>query len=243
MTLWDATSGLCTEAGQELASPGCSICNSATFLPLHSLCSPCLLLTWLLSLGSKVSPFQCLHSQGSKAPEVPPCSTCSCVCYMWAWTRLGAQQVLQGMNLTQGWGSSNTSLCPTKLNPQHLPGCQEERESWYPMITPNQPPPREFRAVTKQRGEDGGQNKSSPGLAMEFGGKITLFYPLACEKHWRGTTCAQSQPGPGAQPCSHVGREQEVVPTLTHRMDTHKKNGNCECGKGFPETAEKPRPR
>lgn len=28
------------------------------------------------------------------------------------------------------------------------------------------------------------QNKSSPGFVMEFGGKITLFYPLAWEKHW-----------------------------------------------------------
>lgn len=101
MTLWNATSGLCTEAGQELASPGSSIYNSATFLPLHRLFSPSLLLTQLLSLGSKVSPSQCLHSQGSKAPKVPPQSTCSCVYCMWVWTRLGAQQMLQGMNLTE----------------------------------------------------------------------------------------------------------------------------------------------
>lgn len=136
MTLWDATSGLCTEAGQELASPGSSICNSATFPPLHrlchSLCSPGPLFTRLLSLGSKVSPSQCLHSQCSKAPEVPPWSTCSCMYCMRAWTRLGAQQVLQGMDLTQGWGSSSTSLCPTKLNPQHLPSCQEERGAGSP---------------------------------------------------------------------------------------------------------------
>lgn len=46
-------------------------------------------------------------------------------------------------------------------------------------------------------------------------------------------------------PClgSHVGREEGVVPTLTHSTDTLKENGNRECGKGFPETAEKPRPR
>lgn len=66
------------------------------------------------------------------------------------------------------------------------------------MATPNQHPPSKFRTVTKRRGEDEVQNKSSPGLVMVFGGKITLFYPLACEKHWWGTTCAQSQPGPGA---------------------------------------------
>lgn len=46
-----------------------------------------------------------------------------------------------------------------------------------------------------------------------------------------GTTCAQ-----GLQPCSDMGREEEVVPTLTPT-----KTRNCECGKGFPETAEKPR--
>lgn len=141
MTLWDSSSGLCTEAGQELASPGSSICNSAPFLPLHRLCSPGLLLTQLLSPGSKVSPSQCLHSQGSTAPEVPPQSPCSCVFSMWAWTLLGALQVLQGMNLTRGWGSSSTSLCPTKLNPQHLPSCQEERGGLHPMTTPNQHPP------------------------------------------------------------------------------------------------------
>lgn len=32
------------------------------------------------------------------------------------------------------------------------------------------------------------QNKSSPGLVMEFGGKITLFYALAWEEHW-GAPC------------------------------------------------------
>lgn len=47
----------------------------------------------------------------------------------------------------------------------------------------------------------------------------------------------------GLWPCSHVGREEEVVPTLTHHMDTLQERGNCQCGKGFPETVEKPRPR
>lgn len=119
-----------------LVSPESSICNSGMFLPLHrlchSLCSLSSLLTRLLSLGSKVSPSQCLHSQCSKAPEVPPWSTRSCMNCMWAWTQFGAQQMQQGLNLTQGWGSSSTSLCPTKLNPQHLPSCQEERGAGTP---------------------------------------------------------------------------------------------------------------
>lgn len=29
------------------------------------------------------------------------------------------------------------------------------------------------------------QNKSSPGFVMEVWWEITLFYPLAWEKHWR----------------------------------------------------------
>lgn len=119
-----------------LVSPESSICNSGMFLPLHrlchSLCSLSSLLTRLLSLGSKVSPSQCLHSQCSKASEVPPWSTCSCMNCMWAWTQFGAQQMQQGLNLTHGWGSSSTSLCPTKLNPQHLPSCQEERGAGTP---------------------------------------------------------------------------------------------------------------
>lgn len=56
---------------------------------------------------------------------------------MWAWKWFGAQQMLQGMHLTQGWGSSSTSLCPTKFNPQHLPSCQEERgaDTPWPLLT------------------------------------------------------------------------------------------------------------
>lgn len=43
--------------------------------------------------------------------------------------KLGAQQMflLQEMFLPRGWGSSSTSLCSTRLNPQHLPQLQEER--------------------------------------------------------------------------------------------------------------------
>lgn len=40
MALWDATSGLCTEAGQELASPGSSIATQPHSFLCHSLCSP-----------------------------------------------------------------------------------------------------------------------------------------------------------------------------------------------------------
>lgn len=64
--------------------------------------------------------------------------------------RVWCQQMQQGMNLTQGWGSSSTSLCPTKLNPQHLPSCQEERGAGTP-----RPPliniPSKFTAVAKRR--------------------------------------------------------------------------------------------
>lgn len=55
--------------------------------------------------------------------------------------KLGAQQMLQGMNLPWGWASSSTSLCPTRLNPQHLPQLPGEKGDWYPTTTPNQHPP------------------------------------------------------------------------------------------------------
>lgn len=114
-------------------------------LTQHMLCcSPCggsPLLTWLLSLGSKVSPSQHLHSQCSKAPEAPPWPTRSHLRPTRAWARLGAQQMPQGMNLPWGWGSPSTSLCPTRFNPQHLPQLLGGKGGWYPVTTPKQHPP------------------------------------------------------------------------------------------------------
>lgn len=53
---------------------------------------------------------------------------------------------------------------------------------------------------------------------MEFGAKIILFHPLARDEKHRG---AHNVPGvQGPQPCSHVGREEEVVPTLVRHMGT-----------------------
>lgn len=159
------------KAEQELPSPGNSICYSAIFLPRHiraasALPQPqgrILLLTWLLSQGSKVSPCQCRHSWCSKASKASPWPTSSHLCPMWAWAR------------PRGWGSSSTSFCPMRLNPQHLTHLPGGKESWYPLSTPNQCSPASSQ-LAMQRGEDEAQSKSSPGLVIEFGGKIILFH-------------------------------------------------------------------
>lgn len=81
-------------------------------------------------------------------------------------------------------------------------------------------------------------------LSWSLVGKIILFQLLAWNKEHRGGTYAQSQPSLWPLPCSDMGREEEVVPTIMHHVDILKKTkGNCECGRGFPETAEKRRPR
>lgn len=144
MTLRDAASGLCTEAGQELASPGSSICNSATFLPLHrlchSLCSPSPLLTRLLSLGSGVT------IPVSSQPRQQSPRGATMVHMFWyvlhvaldkAWCPPGAagDEPDTGLGLLQNLPLSHkaeSTACP------QLPG---GKRGWYPMTSLNQHPP------------------------------------------------------------------------------------------------------
>lgn len=76
---------------------------------------------------------------------------------------------------------------------------------------------------------------------MEFGGKIILFQLLAWDKEHRGGTCAQRQPSLWPLPCSDTGREEEVMPTIVHHIDTLKKKmGIVSVGGGFlrPQRSE-----
>ena len=127
--LWGAASA---------TQPPFFLCTLTQHILCRSSCGQSLLLTRLLSLGLKVSPSQRPHSQCSKGPEAAPWPTCSHPCPTWAWAKLGAQQMLQGMNLPWGWGSSSTSLCPPRLHPQHLPQLPGGKGGWYPATTPNQ---------------------------------------------------------------------------------------------------------
>lgn len=78
------------------------------------------------------------------------------------------------------------------------------------MTIPNQHPP-----VSSQlrQTEHEVQNKSSPGLAMEFGGKITLFDPSAWEKHWGHHVCPEPAWPRG---CSHAHTWAERTRSCPH---------------------------
>lgn len=129
--------------------------------------------------------------------------------------------LLQNLPLSH---KAESTACP------QLPG---GKRGWYPMTSLNQHPPVSSELLPSRGGEDEEQNKSRPALVMEFGGKFTLFYPLAWEKHWWAPCVPRGSLAQGLWPCSHVGREEEeVVPTLTHRMDTLKKPGIASVERG-----------
>lgn len=141
--------GYVQTAGQVLASPRSSVCDSAAFLPLHTHTAHALPQPLQPKLAPHTAPVSRLEAVTipvspqpvQQSPEAPPWPTRSHLCPTWAWARLSAQQTLQGINLPWGWGSSSTSLCPTRLNPQHLPRLPGGKGRWYPATTPNQHPP------------------------------------------------------------------------------------------------------
>lgn len=194
-------------------------------IPSSATASAVQILIPLLSLGLKVSPSQCLHSQCSRAPKVPPWSTCSCMHCMWAWCPAGSAGDEPD---TAGAPPAPPSVPQTQstASPQ-LPG---GKGGWYPMTIPNQHPP-----VSSQLSPNGarGAEQIIPWPCDGVWWKNHPLLSLGLGKALGPPRVPRASLAQGLQPRSHVGREDEVVPTLTHRVDTLQKTGIASVGRGF----------